>query len=86
MAQVNIRVDDDLKEQGEELFNALGLNITTAINIFISAAVREKRIPFEITLQPDPFYSEKNMKRLLKSIRDAEAGKLTQHDLIDAED
>lgn len=85
MAQVNIRVDDDLKEQSEKLLNALGMNMTTAINIFLCTTVREKRIPFEITLKPDPFYSEANMKRLLKSIHDAEAGKLTVHELIEVE-
>jgi DNA-damage-inducible protein J len=83
MAQVNIRVDDQLKEQGERLFNALGMNLTTAINIFISQSVREGRIPFMVTTKPDPFYSEANMKVLLRSIQDANEGKLAKHDLIE---
>lgn len=72
MAQVNIRVDDDLKEQGEKLFNALGMNITTAVNIFISQAVREGRIPFAITTKTDPFYCDSNISALRRPIREDE--------------
>ena len=80
MAQVNIRIDDDLKEKAETLFDELGLNMTTAFTIFVKAAVRQRGMPFEINT--DPFYSEENMKVLRESIRDADAGKLTEHELI----
>lgn len=83
MAQVNIRIDDNLKEQGEKLFNALGMNFSSAINIFISQAVRQGGIPFEITTRVDPFYSETNMKVLRQSIQEANEGKLTVHELIE---
>ncbi len=51
MANVNvtIRMDSELKKQAETLFNDLGLNLSSAINIFIRQAVREQAIPFEIT-------------------------------------
>ena len=49
MAQVNIRIDDGLKEKADFLFDELGLNMTTAINMFVKQAVRQGRIPFEIT-------------------------------------
>jgi len=75
MAQVNIRIDDTLKEQGERLFNSLGLNFSTAVSVFISQAVREGGIPFSITTKTDPFYSESNMKVLRASISDMEAGR-----------
>lgn len=81
MAQVNIRIDDDLKEKAETLFDELGLNMTTAFTIFVKAAVRQRGMPFEINT--DPFYSEENMKVLKESIRDADAGKLTEHELIE---
>ncbi len=83
MAQVNIRIDDNLKEQGEKLFNSLGMNFSSAVNIFISQAVRQGAIPFEITTRTDPFYSEANMKILLKAIQEANEGKLTAHELIE---
>lgn len=50
MAKVNtnISVDQDLKKQAVELFNEFGLDFSTAISLFLSQAVREQRIPFEI--------------------------------------
>jgi len=46
MANITIRIDDELKRQAEELFSDLGLNFTTAITAFTKQAVREQRIPF----------------------------------------
>lgn len=54
MAQVNIRIDDNLKAQGEKLFNELGLNFSSAISVFISQAVREQAIPFKVALNDAP--------------------------------
>ena len=45
---IHISVDEDLKEQAELLFNDLGLNMTSAINVFLRQAVNEQAIPFEI--------------------------------------
>lgn len=52
MAQtnVNIRMDDNLKQQFDRLCNELGLNMTTAFNIFAKTMVRQQKIPFEIAL------------------------------------
>lgn len=51
---ISIRMDRELKMQAEALFNELGMNLTTAFNIFVRQAVREGRIPFEISLnQPN---------------------------------
>ena len=47
---LNIRTDKDIKEQAEEIFNELGLNMTTAINMFLRTAIREHGIPFELKL------------------------------------
>ena len=82
MAQVNIRIDDELKNKADALFNELGMNMTTAFTMFIKAALRQNGIPFELNI--DPFYSEKNMRVLLESVREADAGNLTEHELIEA--
>jgi len=76
MAQVNIRIDDDLKAQADSLFEELGLNMTTAFTMFIRQTVRQGCIPFEITTKTDPFYNPENMKVLRQSIREAEEGKV----------
>ena len=81
MTQVNIRIDDELKNRADVLFDELGMNMTTAFTMFVKAAIRQNGIPFELSI--DPFYSEKNMKVLRESIRDADAGKLTEHELIE---
>lgn len=52
MAQtnVNIRMDEGLKQQFDYLCNELGLNMSTAFNIFAKTMVRQRRVPFEISL------------------------------------
>ncbi|MDD7271010.1 MAG: type II toxin-antitoxin system RelB/DinJ family antitoxin [Spirochaetales bacterium] len=47
---LNIRIDKDIKYQAEEIFNELGLNMTTAINLFLRTTIREHGIPFELKL------------------------------------
>ncbi|MDR2605759.1 MAG: type II toxin-antitoxin system RelB/DinJ family antitoxin [Oscillospiraceae bacterium] len=47
---LSIRIDRGLKEEAEQIFSALGMNLTTAITIFVRQAVRQKKIPFEISL------------------------------------
>ena len=49
LTSVSFRIDSNLKKQADELFNNLGLNMTTAFNMFLRQSVREGRIPFEIT-------------------------------------
>lgn len=51
---ISIRMDSDLKAQADRLFGELGMNLSTAFNIFVRQALREGRIPFEISLnQPN---------------------------------
>ena len=48
---LNIRTDKAIKDQAEIIFNELGLNMTTAINIFLKAVIRDQGIPFELKLE-----------------------------------
>ena len=47
---LNIRTDKEIKDQAEAIFNELGLNMTTAVNMFLRTAIRENGIPFELKL------------------------------------
>ena len=47
---INIRMDSDLKAQADALFGELGMNLSTAFNIFVRQSIRDGGIPFEITL------------------------------------
>ena len=50
---MNLRIDKELKQQAEELFANLGINMTTAINIFLRQSVRDQGIPFRVTTVKD---------------------------------
>jgi DNA-damage-inducible protein J len=95
---VNIRMDSELKKQAEELFNELGMNMSTAFTIFVRQSVRQRKIPFEISApaspvragytvplgeEDDPFYSEKNLRHLQEAAKAADEGKFVQHELIE---
>lgn len=77
---VNIRLDKDIKEQADSLFNELGFNLTTAVNAFIRQALRERAIPFKIEAKSaeekyNEYFNPYNMKILMESIADLKAGK-----------
>lgn len=82
MAQttISVRMDESLKKEFDRICNDLGLSMTTAITMLAKKMTREKRIPFDVSI--DPFYSEKNMARLRRSIAQMEATGGTIHDVI----
>ena len=82
-AMINFRMDEELKKSMEETCKDLGLSMTTAFTIFAKKMTREKRIPFDVSV--DPFYSESNMTYLKKVVEDIESGKavLAEHELIE---
>lgn len=86
MAQISLRVDDDIKRSAERTLDDIGLSMSTAINIFLKTVVRENRIPFE--LSADPFYSKNNITELERRVADIRSGKSTlkEHELIKAEE
>ncbi len=47
---LNIRTDKEVKAQAEQIFEALGLNMTSAVNVFLRQVIRERGIPFEVKL------------------------------------
>ena len=79
VVNVNFKLDEDVKKSMEQVCNELGLSMSAAFSIFARKVGREKRIPFEVSV--DPFYSEENMARLKKAIQDLDAGKGTIHEV-----
>lgn len=49
-SNVSFRIDTDIKNQADRLFSELGLNMTTAFNIFLRQSIREGSIPFNVTV------------------------------------
>lgn len=82
---VNFRMDAQLKKSVEDICQRMGMNLSTMLTICCKKIEQERRIPFEITADNDPFYSESNMNYLRKKIADIESGKavLVEHELID---
>jgi DNA-damage-inducible protein J len=85
MSQVTItaRVDENDKMDFDSFCAKVGLNTSTAINLFVKAVLREKCIPFEIAQASEPFYSEANIAYVKKSDKELQAGKGTPHELIE---
>lgn len=65
MAQMTVRIDDNLKVQAEMLFAEIGMPLSTAVTIFLKQAVRSNGMPFP--LKADPFFSAENPACLLKA-------------------
>ena len=83
---VNFRMDADLKKSMEQACSELGMSMTTAFTIFAKKVSREKRIPFEVSV--DPFYSESNMRYLENIAHDVVQGKavFAEHELMEVEE
>lgn len=61
---ININVDSNIKKEATELFNSLGLNMSTAINLFLRKSINEGGIPFEIK-------NSKPTRELKKALKEA---------------
>ena len=78
MAQtsVNIRMDVEVKKQFDFICSELGMNMSTAFNIFAKTVVRHNKIPFELSV--DPFFNEFNQTRLRNAIANRNHGTVTK--------
>lgn len=52
-ANLNIRINPELKEEADAIFSGLGLNMSAAVNMFLRKAVQEQGIPFSVSLKPN---------------------------------
>ena len=88
MAQaiVNFHMDEELKKGMEQTCEEMGLSMPVAFTMFATKVIKDRRIPFDVVADPDPFYSKENMERLRVAIADVEAGRLIEHELIEEDD
>ena len=84
---VNFRMDEQLKKNVEDICQRMGMTLSTAITIFCKKIEQERRIPFEITADPDQFYSESNILYLKNKLNALNNGALPleEHELIEAD-
>lgn len=86
MAQTNltIRIDENIKQEAEVLFNKIGLTMSGAINVFFRQALREQSIPFALKAYDD-YYTGDRLRRILHSIEQAERGEIVTKTLAELE-
>lgn len=84
---VNFRMDEHLKQNVEDICQRMGMNLTTLLTIFCKKVEQERRIPFEVTADPDPYYEESNQRYLKGKLDALNAGTLPleEHGLIEVE-
>ena len=65
MAKINtnISIDKDLKKEAQDLFSSFGLDLSTAITLFLSQSVREQKIPFEIRMLNNNPQNDKHLDK-----------------------
>ena len=62
-----LRLDDEMKKELDQMCDEMGMNLTTFFMIYAKKALRDRKIPFEVAAPADPFYSDANIKHLMKS-------------------
>ncbi|MGN0845352.1 MAG: type II toxin-antitoxin system RelB/DinJ family antitoxin [Kiritimatiellia bacterium] len=76
MAQVSFRIDDTLKSEAETLFNNMGMNLSTAITIFLRQSIDRRALPFEVRACANPLAAP---DRILAAMEDYANGKKNYH-------
>lgn len=77
-------IDYTIKEKAERACAEMGLTMSSAINIFLTKVANEKRIPFEISV--DPFYSEEHIAMLERRVADMKKRKnIHEHDILEVD-
>ncbi len=75
MGTITVNVDSADKDIFNSICAKMGMNISTAVNIFIKTVNRTKKIPFEVSAQEEnSFYSEENISHILRSYKQLQAG------------
>ena len=80
---LQIRIDSDLRREADSLFSGAGLDLSSAVRLFLRQSVIRRRLPFEV-IGADPFFSDANQRALAESIRSIERGEAVPHALLDA--
>ena len=81
VTNVTISMDRNLKESAEKLFETLGMNMSTAFDVFVRQSLRLGKLPCE---NRDPFFSAHNQRELARRIADVKNGNhIATHDLIE---
>lgn len=82
MANLQVKIDDKLNADAKVVAANIGMDVNTAVRIFLKQFVRENGLPFRPVA--DPFFSPENMAHLEAAARDMDAGRnIVAHDLTE---
>ena len=76
MTTISLRFEDEMKKQLDEMCDEMGMNLTTFFMIYAKRALRDRRIPFEVTAPVESFYSDSNLEQLKKANRQVKNGQV----------
>lgn len=83
---VQVRVEKELKDKADKLFNELGLDTTTAVELFLKSAISNKSLPLKTnnkqSKEQEAFYSPENIAILKQSYAKIKQGKAVRRELI----
>ena len=86
MTTVSLRFDDEMKKELDDMCNEMGMNLTTFFTIYAKKALRDRKIPFEITAPEDIFYSEGNISRIKMADEQVKTGNVVTKTMKELED
>ena len=69
---VNIKMDEEIRDKSKELFSKMGLDMTTAVNMFLIQAIRQNQIPFQIKATSEQEEIEKIERIIYQKIQESE--------------
>ena len=85
MVTVSLRFDEATKQELDRMCEEMGMNLTTFFMIYARAALRERRIPFEIRANDDSFFSRSNLAALQRSETEMRNGNVISKSLDELE-
>lgn len=81
LVDIYFKLDKEIKNKLDQVCSNLGLSVNDVFEVLAKKIAVENRIPFDMAI--DPFYSESNIAHLRQGIADLNAGKGTEHDIIE---
>ncbi len=78
---LQVRVEDTLKDEAARVFEALGIDTSTAVRMFLKRAVMENGIPFRMTMPRKPYNAERGYRAMVEIAETAEKNGLSEMSL-----
>ena len=81
----SVRLEENVKNELDQFCENVGLSLSALMSLFAKTVVRERRIPFDITDQKDPFYDQNNQRHLQESFAQLERGEVVRKTMAELE-